>query len=809
MKFSNAWLREWVNPQLTAQELADQITMAGLEVDGVEPVAGEFTGVVVGEILTCEQHPDADKLRVCTVAGHPDGEMQVVCGAPNARTGIKIPFALVGARLPGDFKIKKAKLRGVESKGMLCAQTELELGEDSAGIWELPEDAPTGKDLREYLQLDDVAIEVDLTPNRSDCLGIAGIAREVGVLNRCPVEGPEIAPVAAQIDDSLPVSLAAGDACPRYVGRVIRNIDASATTPLWMQERLRRAGLRAIDPVVDVTNYVLLELGQPMHAFDLNKLSGGIKVRMAEQGEALTLLDGQEVKLQPDTLLIADDDKPLAMAGIMGGLDSSVTEGTRDIFLESAYFNPLAIAGKARSYGLHTDSSHRFERGVDYHLQEKATERATQLLLEIVGGEPGPVHLRELTETMPAERHITLRRARVEKGLGISLADDEIVDIITRLGLEKIDSDADGWTFLVPSFRFDIAIEADLLEELARVYGYNRIPSESFGAELAIEPRAESQVDEDALQDTLLARGYSEAITFSFIDSDTSALFDPKAEPVALQNPISADLAVMRTSLLPGLCKALQYNLNRQQPRVRLFETGLRFVPRGEPSGGAPSGGEALKQEPMLAGLAYGPRYAENWTGGKDWVDFYDVKADVEALLTHYLGGGAAAGAESEFRFQAGEHPALHPGQCARILRGDTEVGVLGALHPQLQKKLDLPKTAFVFELSLEALGETRVPALQPLSRFPEVRRDLALLIDADVPAASLVETAVETAGETLTDLKIFDVYQGKGIDFNRKSVALGLTFQHPSRTLNDEEINAAVDAVVGTLEQKYNASLR
>ncbi|SDZ86104.1 phenylalanine--tRNA ligase subunit beta [Microbulbifer marinus] len=800
MKFSNSWLRDWVNPQLTAQELADQITMAGLEVDGVEKVAGEFSGVVVGEILACEQHPDADKLRVCTVAGHPDGEMQVVCGAPNARAGIKIPFALVGAKLPGDFKIKKAKLRGVESFGMLCAQTELELGEDSDGIWELPEAAPTGQDLREYLQLDDETIEVDLTPNRSDCLGIAGIARDVGVLNRCAVCGPEITPVAQQIDDSLPVSLMAEEACPRYVGRVIRNIDIKATTPLWMQERLRRSGLRSIDPVVDVTNYVLLELGQPMHAFDLNKLSGGIKVRLAEKGEELTLLDGQEVKLQEGTLLITDDEKPLAMAGIMGGLDSSVTDSTRDIFLESAFFSPLAIAGKARSYGLHTDSSHRFERGVDYRLQEKAVERATQLLLDIVGGEPGPVHLRELSELMPAERHISLRRARVEQGLGVALGDDEIVDILTRLGLEKIEQNADGWTFLVPSFRFDIAIEADLLEELARVYGYNRIPSESFTAALDIVPQEESEIAQSALEQTLLARGYNEAITFSFIDSDSAALFDPKAEPVALQNPISAELAVMRTSLIPGLCKSLQYNLNRQQNRVRLFETGLRFVPNGNSVAD-------LKQEPMVAGLVYGSRFAENWTGGKDLVDFYDIKADVEALLAHC--GLEGLGAEEGFRFEAGEHPALHPGQCARIYRGEREVGVVGALHPQLQKKLDLPKAAFVFELSLEALGQARLPAFRPLSRFPEVRRDLALLIDADVPAASMVETAIEAAGETLTDLKIFDVYQGKGIDFNRKSVAMGLTFQHPSRTLNDDEINAAVDSVVGKLEQKYNASLR
>ncbi|WP_444909165.1 phenylalanine--tRNA ligase subunit beta [Microbulbifer sp. TRSA005] len=791
MKISNSWLREWVNPKLTTQELADQITMAGLEVDGIEKVAGDFSGVVVGEIVACEQHPDADKLRVCKVAGHPDGEMQVVCGAPNARIGIKIPFALVGAKLPGDFKIKKAKLRGVESFGMLCAQTELELGEDNDGIWELPEDAPTGTDLREYLQLDDETIEVDLTPNRSDCLGVAGIAREVGVLNRCAVEGPEVAPVPQQIDESLPVSLLAEAACPRYVGRVIRNIDIKAVTPLWMQERLRRSGLRSIDPVVDVTNYVLLELGQPMHAFDLEKLSGGIKVRMAEAGEELTLLDGQAVKLQEGTLVIADEEKPLAMAGIMGGLDSSVTEGTQHIFLESAFFSPLAIAGKARSYGLHTDSSHRFERGVDYHLQEKAVERATQLLLDIVGGEPGPVHVRELTETMPAERHITLCRAKVELGLGIKLADDEIVDILTRLGLEKIDQNDEGWTFLAPSFRFDIAIEADLLEELARVYGYNRIPSESFTAELEIAPRPESTIAQDNLEQTLLSRGYYEAITFSFIDSDSATLFDPEADPVALQNPISAELAVMRTTLLPGLCKALQYNLNRQQNRVRLFETGLRFVPGAE-----------LYQEQMIAGLAYGNRFAENWTGSKDSVDFYDVKADVEALL-------ARTGVADEFRFVAGQHSALHPGQTAKIMRGDREVGVIGALHPQLQKKLDLAKPAFVFELSLEAIGQGKAPAFRPLSKFPEVRRDLALLIDADVPAASLVEAATEAAGETLTDLKIFDVYQGKGIDLNRKSVALGLTFQHSSRTLNDEEINAAVDAVVGKLEEKYNASLR
>ncbi|MCQ3829657.1 phenylalanine--tRNA ligase subunit beta [Microbulbifer elongatus] len=794
MKFSNAWLREWVNPDLTAQQLADQITMAGLEVDAVEPVAGAFTGVVVGEIVACEQHPDADKLRVCKVKGHPEGEMQVVCGAPNARTGIKIPFALVGAKLPGDFKIKKAKLRGVESFGMLCAQTELELGDDSDGIWELPQDAVTGTDLREYLQLDDSTIEVDLTPNRSDCLGVAGIAREVGVLNRCEVTPPVIEAVAPVIDDSLQVSLLAEDACPRYVGRVVRNINIDAQTPLWMQERLRRSGVRSIDPVVDVTNYVLLELGQPMHAFDLAKLNGGIKVRMAEQGEKLTLLDEQEVELKADTLLIADEKGPLAIAGIMGGLDSSVTKATKDIFLESAFFSPLAIAGKARSYGLHTDSSHRFERGVDYRLQETAIERATQLLLEIVGGEPGPVHLREVTEAMPAERNITLRRQRVTRGLGIEMRDAEIVEIITRLGLEKIAEDAEGWTFLVPSFRFDIAIESDLLEELARVYGYNRIPSVALKASLDIVPRAEANVAQSRLEQTLLSRGYQEAITFSFIDRDASAKFDPEVEPVALQNPISADLSVMRTTLMPGLVKALQYNLNRQQDRLRLFETGLRFVPGNE--------GEALQQERMLAGLIYGTRQPEGWTGSKDLVDFYDIKADVEALLTHYE-------AEGEFTFVPARHSALHPGQCAELQRNGKPVGVLGALHPELQKAYDLPKGAFLFELSLDGLGQAVIPAFTPLSKFPEVRRDLAILADVDTPVGQLAESAVTAAGEFLTDFNIFDVYQGKGIDFNRKSVAMGLTFQHPSRTLNDEEINAAVQAVVSELEQKYNASLR
>ncbi len=799
MKVSEKWLREWVNPNLTTEGLAEQITMAGLEVDAIEPVAGAFAGVVVGEILEAEQHPDADKLRVCKVAGQGDEICQVVCGAPNARVGIKIPFALVGATLPpGDdgkpFKIKKAKLRGVESFGMLCAQTELQLGDDSDGIWELPADAPVGADLREYLQLDDQCIEVDLTPNRSDCLSMKGIAREVGVLNRKEVREPKITPVEAQIEDTLAVSLNAGEACSRYVGRVIRNVDLAQPTPLWMQEKLRRAGVRSIDAVVDVTNFVLLELGQPMHAFDLGTLQGGIQARMAEDGEKLTLLDGQEVELKSDTLVIADSDKAVAMAGIMGGETTAVSSNTKDIFLESAFFHPIAIAGRARNYGLHTDSSHRFERGVDYALQTVAVERATQLLLDIVGGQAGPV-IEVSNEHLPKTREVTLRRERIQSGLGFRMADDEVVDILTRLGLEMSVKADSGWRFKVPSYRFDIAIEEDLLEELARVYGYNRLPTTSLNADLTIPMQYEAKVGLDVVRRQLVARGYQEAVTYSFVEPKLLKLFDPEAEPVELQNPISADLAVMRTSLWPGLVNALQYNLNRQQARVRLFETGQRFVPAGE-------GIENLKQEPMLAGLIYGSRDEESWTGKAESVDFYDIKGDLESVL-------ALMADKASFTFESAQHPALHPGQTAAVLRNGDKVGLLGALHPQLQKELDLPQTAYLFEVTQASIAEAALPSFQPLSKFPAVRRDIAVIVDQSEQVKDLEDAIAAAAGDCVTELKVFDVYVGKGIDPHRKSVALGLTFQHPSRTLTEEEINSFMDAVVKSLKDKFNASLR
>ena len=791
MKISESWLREWVDPAIGTDELVAQLTMAGLEVDAVESVAGDFTGVIVGEIVGCEQHPDADKLRVCQVTGLPEGPSQVVCGAANARVGIKIPFATIGAQLPGDFHIKKAKLRGVESFGMLCGQTELKAGDDDTGLWELAPDAPVGINLREYLNLDDKLIEVDLTPNRSDCLSVKGIAREVGVLNRAPVAAPAIPAVVESIADGFPVHLEAGFACSRYVGRVIRNIDITRPSPAWLQDKLVRSGLRSIDAVVDVTNYVLLELGQPMHAFDLSKLSSAIHVRLAQQGESIQLLDGQEIKLNADTMVIADQQKALAVAGIMGGKESAVSEATRDIFLESAFFNPLVIAGRARSYGLHTDSSHRFERGVDYSLQLDAVQRATALLLEIVGGEAGPV-VHVTNEHLPQERQVTLRKARIVSGLSLEMADDEVVDILARLGLTLLSQNADGWVFAVPSYRFDISIEADLLEELARVYGYNRLPTRSLAAPLDIEPHPEAKMGLPALRNQLIARGYQEAITYSFIEPKLSALFDPEISPVVLRNPISADMAAMRTSLMPGLVSVLRNNLNRQQNRVRLFESGLRFVPSVD----------GLKQEAMFAGLIYGSRAPESWANVADLVDFFDLKGDLESLL-------ALTGDESAFTIKAGSHRALHPGQTAEIYRDGEWQGVIGALHPSLQQQLDIPQSVYLFEVRLSSLLEARIPAFTSLSKFPEVRRDLALVVDRDLPADNLLAAVKGQAGEHLIDLKVFDVYMGKGIDPHRKSVAMGLTFQHPSRTLNEDEINASIDSIVQYLGVNFSATLR
>ncbi len=790
MKFSEQWLREWVNPGIDTDELAQLITMAGMEVDAVEPVAGDFSGVVVAEIVSAEQHPDADKLRVCQV--NTGGEtVQIVCGAPNARAGLKAPLARVGAVLPGNFKIKKAKLRGVESQGMLCAGAELQLGEDDDGLMELAADAPVGADLREYLDLSDQVIELDLTPNRADCLGLSGIAREVALLTHSDLADAPVTAVPASIEDSFPVSLEAGEGCPRFVNRVIRGIDISRTSPLWMQEKLRRSGIRAIDPVVDVTNYVMLELGQPMHAFDLAKLSGGIVVRMAQAGEKLELLNGQTLEMRDDSMVVADQEKAVSLAGIMGGETTAVSESTTDLMLEAAWWQPLAMAGRARAYGLHTDASHRFERGADFGMQARVLERATELILAICGGEAGPTVDTRLDEHMPERPPVRLRRERIPRMLGFDMPDAEVERILTGLGLTVTATD-EGWQAGVPSWRVDIAIEADLLEELARVYGYNNLPVSHIRADLVIPSRPERDLSLRKLRSQLTGRDFQEAVTYSFLGADAQKAFDPELHPVELQNPISADLAVMRTSLMPGLVQALAHNAARQQHRVRLFETGLRFLP----------GADGLEQRPTLAALVSGRRHPEAWSESGELVDFFDLKGDLESLL-------ALTAAQESFTFRAGERTGLHPGQTAILEREGSAVGVIGTLHPQLQSKFDLAQPAYLFEVDLAALLAAALPSFTELSRYPEVRRDLALLVDKSVPAGELLENVREAAGTYLTDLRLFDVYEGKGIDPKRKSLALGLTFRDSSRTLSDQDVNKSVDQVIDLLIKTYNAELR
>ncbi|MRI32477.1 phenylalanine--tRNA ligase subunit beta [Endozoicomonas sp. OPT23] len=791
MKFSEQWLREWVAIEADTQGLADKITMAGLEVDDIDPVAGEFTGVVVGEIVACEQHPDADKLRVTKVSTGTE-EIQVVCGAPNARVGIKVPFATVGAVLPGNFKIKKAKLRGVESFGMLCAEEELGMADSSDGLMELPADATAGQDIREYLNLNDKIIDVDLTPNRGDCLSIAGLAREVSANFLAQVTEQKVVDVAAEIDDIFPVNVVAKESSPRFITRVLKNVDVSAKTPLWMVERLRRSGIRSIDPVVDVTAYVMLELGQPMHGYDLDKLNGSLIVRMAEEKEKLVLLNSEEVELNSKTLVIADEQKTLGIAGVMGGNDSGVSTETQNVLLEAAFFDPITIAGKARSYGLHTDASHRFERGVDFQLQRKAIERATALIQEICGGQAGPVSEVVSEELLPTLATVALRADKVESLLGIRINNDLIEGLLSRLGLELTVTGEGEWNVAVPGWRFDISIEEDLIEELGRIYGYERLPETIPMALLKLKQVDESKVKEADLRRVLVGRGYQEAVSFSFIDPKLHKQFDHQREAVALANPISADLSVMRTSLLPGLVKTVSYNLNRQQSRVRLFETGQTFIRNGD----------ELKQENQIAAVITGNRFPEGWTGKSEPVDFYDLKGDIEALLE--LGGAAA-----DFHFEKSTHDAMHPGQCAALIRDGEVIGHIGALHPTLAKELSLDGAVLMFEARLSSVIAGQVTEFETLSKFPEVRRDLALIVKQDVAADSMNRVIREVSGELLTDVRIFDVYAGKGIEEGHKSLALGLTLQHASRTLKDEEVNQLIDSILARLETDFGASLR
>ncbi|OEF19003.1 phenylalanine--tRNA ligase subunit beta [Aliivibrio logei] len=794
MKFSESWLREWVKPAINSEELAHQITMAGLEVDEVAPVAGDFTGVKVGKVVECGQHPDADKLRVTKIDIGEEELLDIVCGASNCRLGLTVAVATVGAVLPGDFKIKKAKLRGVPSHGMLCSFSELGIDVESDGILELPEGSTLGMDVRELLELNDVAIDVDLTANRADCFSIRGLAREVGVLNRADVTEPTIDAVTTSIEDTVSIDVKATEACPRYLGRVIKNVNAKAETPIWMQEKLRRCGIRSIDAIVDITNYVMLEQGQPMHAFDLAKIDGGIVVRMAEQDEKLTLLDGNEAKLNSNTLVIADQNKALAIAGIFGGKESGVTSETTDIMLECAFFAPDHIRGRARAYGLHTDSSLRFERGVDSTLQATAMERATQLLVELCGGEVAPISAAESEADLPKESTVALRRSKLDGLLGHHIPSTDVVEILTRLGCVVETTDT-GWTATSPSWRFDIAIEQDLIEEVGRIYGYNNIPNQAPVAALNMNDHKEANQPLKRVRDLLVDRGYHEAITYSFVEPEQQKLIVPEIEPLILPFPISADMSAMRLSLWTGLINTVVHNQKRQQPRVRLFESGLRFIPEESAENG-------MRQEMMLAGIIAGTRGEEHWDIATNTVDFFDLKGDLEAVLE-------LTANELAYEFKAAQHPALHPGQTAAIVVGGKEVGFIGTVHPELERKFGLNGRTIMFEIEWDAINTRVIPEAAAVSKFPANRRDIAIVADEAIASGDIVAECLASGGELLTSAKLFDVYRGQGVDDGKKSLAIALTLQSVERTLEEADITSAVDAIVAAIGEKFSATLR
>lgn len=790
MQVSEAWLRELINPPIGTEQLVEQLTMAGLEVDAVQPVAAQFSGVVVGEVVSTEQHPNADKLKVCKVNVGQAEALQIVCGAGNVRPGLKIPAALIGAVLPGDFKIKESKLRGELSFGMLCSEKELGLAASSDGLMELPADAPVGKDIRDYLALNDNVIELGLTPNRADCLSVEGVAREVAVLNKLAFQPQAGASIALAHQETLEIEVEAPDACPVYLGRLIKGINPGAITPLWMQERLRRCGIRSLSPVVDVTNYVLLELGQPLHAFDAAKLSAPIVVRNSRAGESLSLLNDQTIELDGEALVIADQQQALALAGVMGGGTSAVSDETQNIFLECAFFSPRSIAGKARQFGLHTDSSHRFERGVDFTLQQRAIERATQLIVEIAGGSVGPVNAVVSQAHYPARLPVKLRSQRIQKVLGISLTTDEVSSLFKGLGMQVAEY-ADGWEITPPGCRFDIAIEADLLEEIGRIVGYNNLPGSSLLMRTELGKAPEASLTLERLQDCLVDRGYQEAITYSFVDEAMQTAVAPYDEFIRIQNPISSELAVMRTTLWCGLLTAAQYNLNRQQTRVRLFEAGLRFVRQN---------GET-KQQKMLAGLALGNVFAEQWGEKARDIDFFDVKADIEALLSLTAGG---------LSFKPAQHPALHPGQTAEIIDAVSNVvGLFGMLHPNLEKQLGFDSPVFLFEIAQDAILQRVVPKFTALSKFPSVRRDMALLVRQNISAENLINCINSSREPAVREVSIFDIYQGKGIEEGFKSVALSLILQDFTQTLTDSEIDAIFRRLLEKMTAELNAKLR
>lgn len=788
MKFSEQWLRQWVNPPVETKVLCEQLTLAGLEVDSIEPAASEFRHVIVGEVLSTDQHPDADRLKVCQV-NVGDEALTIVCGGQNVRPGLKVAVAQIGAVLPGDFKIKKSKIRGVVSFGMLCGADELGLPKENDGIMELPFDAPVAADLRDYLQLNDQCIDIDLTPNRGDCLSIIGIAREVAAINHCPILKEFFAHVPPSTQKKLPLAITAESGCRRYVGRIISGIPKGRVTPRWMQERLRRSGVRSINPIVDVTNYIMLEMGQPLHAFDLSKVKGGIEVRYARPGENITLIDGKTIELDESSLLIADHEKPIALAGIMGSQNSEVDENTTDILLESAYFDPITIRTTARNFSIFTDGAARWERGVDFTLAVPAIEYAAELILQLAGGEAGPT-VEILHGDLPPRHPITLNRDRIARLLGIHIADVDVERNLRALGLDvkKINN---GWEVVSPSYRYDLEGEHDLIEELARMYGYNHIPTTRPLAPLVPQVDTDLKTPTRRIRESLMDRGYHEAITYSFVSPELEKAFMPDYEPYQLLNPISADMSVMRTTLWPGLLQAYRYNADRQQDRTRLFEIGMCFYDK-----------EELIQKQWVGGLLAGSDQPEQWGTKTRPVDFYDVKGDVEFLLQ-------LSQQSESFQFVPAEHPALHPGQSARIDCQGKSVGWVGLLHPSLAEKFDLRQNIYLFTLKLSSIINVLLAQYEQVSKFPVVRRDIALVVDEGVCAAALVEAVKASAGQWTENVHIFDMYTGASIGAGQKSIGLALTLLHPERTLTDQEVNEMIDGVILHLKNEFNVVLR
>ena len=791
MKFPESWLREHVTVAASRDELAARLTAIGLEVENVEAIGAALDGVVVAEILSASKHPEADRLQVCQVSIGAGEPVQIVCGAPNARAGLKAPLATVGAMLPGGLNIKAAKLRGVESFGMLCSAKELAIDPDASGLLELPADAPVGQALAQYLGLPDASFELKLTPNRADCFSLRGVAFDVAAALGARVNALEIpeAPIGTQA--RFDVELQAGSDCPRFCGRVVEGLNASANTPLWMCERLKRAGLRPISPLVDITNYVMLELGQPLHAFDADKLSGGaIVVRHARQDETLKLLDEREVSLDPGFLLVTDAGRAVALGGVMGGWETRVTDATTRVFFEAAHWRPSAIIGRARKLGMHTDAGHRFERGVDPELPRYAVERATALALQIMGGKAGPITEAVLPEHLPKPSPVVLRRSRLARVLGLSVADAEVERILRALGMQ-VSANADGWNVLPPTRRFDIAIEEDLIEEIARIHGYDAIPVRLPAGEIVLAAPSETRVSEGALRRQLIARDYSEAINYAFVDAQTLATWQLDAGAVALANPLTSELGVMRTSLLPGLVDAMRRNRARQQERVRLFELGRVFHL---------DAGNAPRETRRIAAIACGRADAERWSASTREADFYDLKAEVEGLL-------ALSGATAEFRATADAYG--HPGRSATVWRDGRRIGWIGHLHPRLAKSLDLDGEVVGFELDLDPLAARAVPVAGELSRFPSVRRDLALVVPESTPWAAL-ETSLRAAlGARLSAVVLFDQYRGPGLETGTKSLAMGLILQDVSRTLTDQDADQAVSEALRALATDCGARLR